>query len=122
LERVQEDEPEVVDIAVMFLVFQEPAVMLGLLPPLVVADPLITEPHQAGVEAGTPVGPQLPLVLPAAVGGVDGEVVGIAVDRGADLLRGQVEGPLQSGSKVPKINETRLGHRSRAPASGVWLC
>ncbi len=65
--RVQENETQVVDIAVVLPWLQEPRVVFRGLPPPGVAGSLGDEPHHAGVEPAAPVGPAFAGVLPASV-------------------------------------------------------
>ena len=71
--------------------------MLGGLPPPAVAGSIGNQPHHPGVKAAAPIGPELAAMLPASTHGVDGKVVGRALDRPAHLAGGEIEGPFQPG-------------------------
>ena len=106
---IEEDEAEVVDVAIVLAVFQEPRVVLGRPPPPGIAVAASDQPHHPGVEAAAPVGPELAAMLPPAVLGVDREVVGVTLDRRAHLPRGELEGSPQARSQILDIDGSRLG-------------
>jgi hypothetical protein len=89
--RVEEDEAQVVDVAVVLPMLQEPRVVLGPLPPRFVAAALVELPHHAGEEAAGPIGPQLPLMKPFSLRRVDRKVVRRALDRRRHLPLGEIE-------------------------------
>ena len=95
--RVQEDEAQIVNVAVVLAMLQEPGVMLGGPPPLAVAGTIGDEPHHAGVKAPAPVRPELAAMQPASAHGIDREIVGRPFDRTAHLTRGEIECSLQPG-------------------------
>ena len=91
--RIQEDETQVVHVAVKLPVFQQPGVVFGATPPLSVTRSLEEFPHHAGEEAAAPIGPQLAAVMPAAAGRVDRKKVGGTLDRGGHLPLSKIESP-----------------------------
>ena len=93
--RGQEDEAEVVDIAVHLARLEGLGVALGQLHPLGAASTLGKDPHHAWQETITPMGPSRFVVAPATLLGVQRVEVGVTLDRGAHLLLSKLHGPLE---------------------------
>ena len=115
LPRRDEQEPEVVDGAVVLAWLDEEAVVLGLLAPPGVTGPAGDDPHQAAEEPFGPIGPRLVLDVPATVDRVDRERVGLGRHEPLDLDAGEVDRFLRQALEA--FREGRVldrGHRFRS--------
>jgi hypothetical protein len=93
--RVEEEETQIVNVAVVLAMLEQSGVMLGGPLPPALAGSTGNEPHHAGVKPPAPIRPELAAMQPASAHGIDREVVGGALDRQAHLACGEVERLLQ---------------------------
>ena len=89
--RVQEDEAQVMHVAIVLPVFQQPGIVFSLLPPNGIATSQMELPHHAGQKTAGPIGPQLALVTPAAIDRVDRKEVGMTLCQRGNLPLGEFQ-------------------------------
>ena len=120
---VQEDEAQVVHVAVVLAVFEQPAVMLGPLAPGGIGPAADELPHHPGEESAGPIGPQFALVMPTPAGRVDRKIVGRSLRSWRRLAARQNPGPGHNGRRGRRSWlewQGSHGDRGMKPVGSSW--
>ena len=106
LPRRAQYETKIVNLIVVLTLLDELAVPLGAGPPVLAESQLIEQPHLAAQETFAPVGPGFLAMLPAALVGVEREVIGIVPSQPRHLAGGDLEGSV--GGCLRLISERQI--------------
>ncbi len=108
--RGQEEEAEVMDVAIEPARLQWPRVVFRQRAPLGLAGLLVQEPKDAGKKAFAPGRPTLAFAVPAPLHGVHRRVARVSRDNAASLARGELQRPVQIRKQVFAKRARRVRH------------
>src|SRR5215211_2417760 len=109
-------ETKIMNLVVVLTFLDELAVVLGARPPLLPKPQLVEQPHLTAEEAFAPVGPGFLAVLPAALVGVEREVVGMVGGQPLYFASGDIEGGVGRGlGRLAERQGAAFLHLARGP-------
>ena len=95
------------DVTVGLAMLDEARIVLRLGLPIALVRPLVEEPQLPAEEPFAPVRPRFTAVLPAAMSGVHGEIIGVCFDQATELPRGETERMIRFFLQVSHIHLVR---------------